>query len=233
MTVLTHSLQYFSSSIDWCEPNFQYSTIIAEFWNSCSSLYISLCGIACIWCCSQNTICSTSTHLKCLYITLIPIGIGSFYFHATLSLMGQLVDEFCIMICIICTLHYVNDNIYVFLSRKYLAIVNAMQIVLMFTLPVYNRLLMFAYGFYFVYMLQYIKRNYSASVGRIIQTAEILFAFSVVFWGIDYMCYYGNSFYGHALWHVLIGNVAFFLFNGFSAIEYHQMLIRQSKDSMV
>ena len=81
-------LYYQSSEIDWCEENYVYSPYIAEFYNSLSNIiyiflyYIGLYSIKNIYCKNYD---------RKLLSLLLFTGICSFYFHATLSLFGQII----------------------------------------------------------------------------------------------------------------------------------------------
>jgi alkaline ceramidase len=202
-------INYFSSTIDWCEFNFVHSNIIAEFWNSYTSLFISICGIVGSF---------YYPDIKLLYYSLIPIGITSFYFHATLSLLGQLLDEFSIIISIILSLHFINLHIYKFCNYYFLCFVNILQCVLMFTYPIYNRLIFFMYAFYFWKFLRQIKSKMCHHHKYYIFVPELLFCISVFSWIIDYfICIKIINF--HAIWHILIGMTGYYLFRAFYILK--------------
>ncbi|CAF1204559.1 unnamed protein product [Adineta ricciae] len=85
-----------SSNVDWCEPNYVVSAYISEFWNTVSNIFFFLVPplmIALFASYSKRT----ANGISVLWILLIIIGTGSVYFHATLSLAGQLVDEISIL----------------------------------------------------------------------------------------------------------------------------------------
>lgn len=70
-----------TSTVDWCEINYEYSQYIAEIKNSVSSLPIILLGLYYL-------------RKKMLVgLCVMFIGIGSTIFHATLLYEGQLLDE--------------------------------------------------------------------------------------------------------------------------------------------
>ena len=145
-----------------------------------------------------------------LYSTLVPIGISSFYFHSTLSLFGQLLDEGCIMISIICTLRHINVKIYQFCNRELLNIVNIIQILSMFVCPQYNRFILFFYGVWCWRIVDHIKKTCNETYYYISLT-QLSFLISVISWLIDYIfCVKNINF--HALWHIFIGFVGYFLF---------------------
>lgn len=84
---------------DWCEPNYVWSTYIAEWWNAWSSLAyvcLGLLGARRFWHSDLPRIHRNT------YVALIFIGIGSFAFHATLSRAGQLADELSMINCVYC-----------------------------------------------------------------------------------------------------------------------------------
>jgi hypothetical protein len=206
---------YLSSSIDWCESNFIYNIFIAEFWNSITSLSVSMFGLIGMF---------FYPKIKMLYFTMIPIGLTSFYFHATLSLLGQLLDEVSIVICIIVAGHYINNNIYKICNKYLMYVINIIQIILMFTFPEYNRLILFMYGFYFWKFLRHVKMTYCEDDVYYITLSEILFASSVITWLIDFI-FCIKIFNFHALWHILIGFTGYYLFKAIYILSYNQRLV--------
>ncbi|CAF0766746.1 unnamed protein product [Adineta steineri] len=79
-----------SSNVDWCEPNYAVTEYISEFWNTANIINVWIKGI-------QYILLFVTNGITILWLLLIIIGIGSVYFHATLSLAGQLVDEISIL----------------------------------------------------------------------------------------------------------------------------------------
>lgn len=78
-----------TSTIDWCEQNYEVTYYIAEFWNSVSNLMFIIPPLV--------TACNLKNHLDpaCL-MTLFYMaftGVGSFAFHSTLRFSMQLWDE--------------------------------------------------------------------------------------------------------------------------------------------
>ena len=85
---------YLSSPMRWCESKFIYSIYIAEFWNSFSSLVISLIGYLGLWFHYDVNLDKTPWKI------LIFIGLSSFWFHFTLSFLGQFFDELGIILLV-------------------------------------------------------------------------------------------------------------------------------------
>jgi len=87
-------LAYESSPVDWCEDNFAVSAHVAEFTNTLSNLVMMLVPVltlrARVW-------DSYVSHMCWSPLLLLPwqicVGIGSCFFHGTLSLLGQFSDE--------------------------------------------------------------------------------------------------------------------------------------------
>lgn len=78
-----------NSDFNWCEPNYTYSSFVAEPWNTFSSLLYCLVPILVYrW----HKPILTLKHLGLLLFTFC-IGVGSTLFHATLWYSFQLWDE--------------------------------------------------------------------------------------------------------------------------------------------
>eukprot|EP00665_Eupelagonemidae_sp_cell47_P001250 gene1250-4664_t len=87
-----------TSTIDWCEGNYEVTRYVAEWWNAASSLLISLCGAAAV----------------------VVVGLGSTAFHATLLFPMQLLDELP-MIYAMCVWWYVWFELHSLRPRRWLA----------------------------------------------------------------------------------------------------------------
>lgn len=200
---------YLSSSIDWCENNYEISSLIVEFVNSWTSLFITLVGII-----------GMHYHptVSILYATLILIGITSFYFHATLSEAGQMADELSIMMAIISTTIYINTYILQWIPNNYILFLSIVKFGSMFIFPEFNRFILFTWG---MLILRYVKYFYNMSSDKIrnnILVAFYYFILAVFCWSIDFMCLYDVSIlYLHGWWHIFIGMCGYYVF---AAIDY-------------
>ena len=79
-----------TSSIDWCERNYAVTYYIAEFWNCVSSF--SMCLISGILL-LRGFYYQLETRFLLLSLSFGIVGLGSVYFHGTLTHWGQMADE--------------------------------------------------------------------------------------------------------------------------------------------
>lgn len=85
-----------SSPVDWCEGNYLISSNIAEFVNTISNFLFLLFPPVLIYLFKEyGRFVTPGIHI--LWVLLIVVGLSSMYFHATLSLIGQLLDELAIL----------------------------------------------------------------------------------------------------------------------------------------
>nr|XP_014090859.1 alkaline ceramidase isoform X2 [Bactrocera oleae] len=85
-----------SSPVDWCEGNYLISSNIAEFVNTTSNFLFLLLPPVLI-CLFKEYGRFVTPGIHVLWVLLIIVGLSSMYFHATLSLIGQLLDELAIL----------------------------------------------------------------------------------------------------------------------------------------
>jgi len=79
-----------TSTLDWCEENYQFSSYIAELANSVSNIFTI--GLA-IHGCRKAFAQSLPARYVASFLGLGLVGLGSFAFHATLTYEAQLADE--------------------------------------------------------------------------------------------------------------------------------------------
>ena len=88
-----------TSTIDWCEANYEVTKYIAEFWNTVSNLVMIALPIYGIYGSLKQRHCSKLNNFTLrpstfvVYFALLMIAIGSWLFHATLLYPMQLLDE--------------------------------------------------------------------------------------------------------------------------------------------
>lgn len=209
-------IQYLSSEIDWCEDNFVYCNYIAEFWNSLTSCIFILYGIYGIY---KSPVKNNIVNI--FYGNNIFIGLTSILFHSTLSIEGQIADEFSILLYILLgsiylNKHHINNPI---LSGLVLLTVP----IIVYIYPIMNRFLLFGIGFY-IFKMCLRERDYLINIDKklidILYLTRRNFFISIFTWVIDYLCFLPIS--SHFIWHIFISHVAYLLTILLQGIVYHR-----------
>ena len=201
---------YFSSPINWCEDDFANSWLIVESYNSWSSLWISLAGIVGAYA-YPNT--------RRLFTILIPLGLGSFYFHATLSLLGQLLDEGLILLVISASIHHLNNLHRIKVQRRAMIALELTIILVFIVAPQLNRFLLFGYGTTATLMVRGRLNNATPEVKELFDSACALFVAAIGCWILDQFCIQVlDILHLHALWHTIVAVASFALFIGIDAM---------------
>lgn len=79
-----------TSSIDWCERNYAVNFYFAEFWNCLSSLLMCVFAFALF---VRAISFRLESRFLLMNISFGLVGLGSAYFHGTLTHVGQMADE--------------------------------------------------------------------------------------------------------------------------------------------
>ncbi len=185
---------YLSSPMRWCESKFLYSIYIAEFWNSLSSLVISLFGYLGLYF-HQNTNLDKNP-----WKILIFIGLSSFWFHFTLSFLGQFFDELGIILLVT----YCIKEIYQLSNIFYWTIVTILSMISWF-IPSSSPFIFIVSGTLLTLSTYYSIKDdeYRQLWFRCISVGLI----SVFLWIMDFICIVNT----HTYWHISIGYTAYLM----------------------
>jgi dihydroceramidase len=86
------------ASVDWCEPNYEWSHWIAEFWNVLSSAPMVVVGLLALWRLRRSSQPTEPRFVLC-FLGLTVVGVGSMAFHGTLLQVAQALDELPMVYC--------------------------------------------------------------------------------------------------------------------------------------
>ncbi|XP_058951836.2 alkaline ceramidase [Pocillopora verrucosa] len=206
-----------SSDVDWCESNYAHVTFIAEFYNTVSNAVFLILPPFFIYLFRPYSkhVCSG---INIVWVLFVVIGLSSAYFHATLSLVGQLLDELAILWVLMVALALWTPKWMLALSpfggdrETFQYAVLGLSLVctwLGFIYPVANAFVLMAFGAPFLFMLfAELKRCKDLKVKRLGFACVGWWFVAVVFWINDRaFCDVWRSVsfpYLHCAWHILI-----------------------------
>jgi dihydroceramidase len=95
-----------TSTVDWCEANYQHSFYICEFFNTLSGFAMIIAGGMGLALYRRVL----SARFLMVYAALILVGIGSVAFHATLKLELQMLDELPMLYLALLMVHILVEN---------------------------------------------------------------------------------------------------------------------------
>jgi hypothetical protein len=155
--------------------------------------------------------------------TLLVIGFGSAYFHATLSFQGQFADVFGMYLIATLALLYSVDRLRALpgaaLVGGYIG-TNAALAILLYWMPVVRRVV---FGLLIVAVLSVEivirRKNVPGSATRQLWIAAAIMGLAFVGWMLDFtriLCRPNSWMQGHAVWHVLGAVAAWYLFRYYS-----------------
>uniref|UniRef100_A0A915IHN2 Alkaline ceramidase n=1 Tax=Romanomermis culicivorax TaxID=13658 RepID=A0A915IHN2_ROMCU len=81
-----------SSPVDWCETNYVHSLYIAEYFNTLSNIPMIVLPLLGLYL-NRSYFNHVTPSAKWAFVVYVFVGLSSAYYHATLSLFGQLLDE--------------------------------------------------------------------------------------------------------------------------------------------
>lgn len=208
-----------SSTVDWCERNCVYSQYIAEFFNSISNLGLlipSIIGLLGVIRCQGGRV---EKRFILLYGCQIIVAIGSLLFHATLTKLGQFLDEFS-MILTGLLFFYVSLEIYPKIRYPYLPYMLVLYGCGIVTTAIFNIAPIFfqgSFGCLLALVLYQTHRLGSSSkesnnVRNLYILGMALWIVGIACWMIDYhgckvleKLPFRDFFQLHAWWHILTG----------------------------
>lgn len=191
-----------TATLDWCEVNHQFSPYIAEMANTFSNLFtvgIALAGL------SNALKQNLPTRYAVGYLGVALVGVGSFFFHATLQFHAQLADELPMIYVGSMALWLLFDNqpgFGIASARTKFLVVAAVILDILFTWtyvinrnPIYHQVVFGSMVFSTALRIAYILRHTSAArripdhkkqkITYLFSSGALLFALGFLIWNLD------------------------------------------------
>eukprot|EP01059_Diplonema_ambulator_P011497 TRINITY_DN21432_c0_g1_i1.p1 TRINITY_DN21432_c0_g1~~TRINITY_DN21432_c0_g1_i1.p1 ORF type:complete len:307 (+),score=79.76 TRINITY_DN21432_c0_g1_i1:45-923(+) len=235
---LVGSLDWHSSPIDWCEENYEVHESVAEFWNMISGVVIlPVAGLA--WVLHSRMRMKVEPRFGFCLATLTLVGLGSIYFHATLSKLGQVLDEISICwtnyyaILLVVPQRRLEATIgstarYLIFSPETLVTVVAITPIWALFYPIVSHILTVAtivlLPWAIIHQFRVSATADPASI-KVLKTALTFHGTAVFCWVTDrLLCHEVTAFFGvypqlHAWWHVFVFLGAYFTIVGISWVR--------------
>ncbi|XP_010153379.1 PREDICTED: alkaline ceramidase 1 [Eurypyga helias] len=214
---------YQSAEVDWCEGNFEHSTVIAEYYNTISNVGFFVLSPALL---HLNRQYRQQRALPLYFVSglLFCIGIFSMYFHMTLSYVGQLLDELSILWTLIVAYSFWYPKIYFprcIKTRKHFywftGGTTVISTLMSFIKPALNAYALNCIAFHLLYLMcRELKKCNDKRVHRMAATMIVWWVLAISSWISDrWFCELWQAInfpYFHSFWHVLIAMSLFYCF---------------------
>ncbi|NXY76434.1 ACER1 ceramidase, partial [Glareola pratincola] len=199
---------YQSAEVDWCESNFERSTVIAEYYNTVSA------GASEGQAGARRQPAPGTREL--LWLSLLLAGIFSMYFHMTLSYVGQLLDELSILWTLAVAYSFWYPRVYFprfIKSRKHFfwlsGITTVISTLMSFIKPAFNAYVLNCIAFHLLYLTwRELKKCNDKRVHRMAAVMVGWWVLAISSWISDrWLCGLWQAInfpYFHSFWHVLI-----------------------------
>ncbi|NWY52703.1 ACER1 ceramidase, partial [Chionis minor] len=208
---------YQSAEVDWCEGNFERSTVIAEYYNTVngttlfSFLLLTPLNFLVLegWACARTEFCSYK-------LSLSLAGIFSMYFHMTLSYVGQLLDELSILWTLAVAYSFWYPRVYFprwIKSRRHFfwlsGVTTVISTLMSFIKPAFNAYALNCIAFHLLYLTWCeLKKCNDKRVHRMAAVMVVWWVLAISSWISDrWLCGLWQAInfpYFHSFWHVLI-----------------------------
>ncbi|XP_020827122.1 alkaline ceramidase 1 [Phascolarctos cinereus] len=209
---------YQSSEVDWCESNFQHSSLVAELYNTVSNVPFFIIGPLMIYLMhpyAQKR--SLIVHLP--WVLYILVGLFSVYFHMTLSFLGQMLDELAILWLLTTCYCIWFPSCYfpAFLKKdrsQFICLVLLISITitfLAFVKPIVNAYVLNSTALHICYFVRMEYKKKNAQVNHMIVMSVTWWSLALSIWICDRVfCTFWqqiNFAYLHSFWHIFISLV--------------------------
>ena len=216
---------------DWCEENFVWTDLIAEFWNTVSNIIYIIIGLWTIFEFKDNKLYS---RLTICGVSLCFIGIGSMSYHGTITRWGQAFDELAILyweVTLLACVFQQNEINYSWIKYCYIPFV-IFETILYWQMDKYPTIgwalyhplhvivdIIVVYTLYSKYMMLTNGNTTSFGIGVLIRGLKLIF-FAFFCWLLDFfMCHTFYYLYLHAFgWHIFSGLAIFHLHVALAAL---------------
>ena len=206
-----------TATVDWCEENYLMTNLVAEFYNTISSITMALTGLL-LYRLYANEYLKPS--IRICHALLVFVGLGSIFFHATLSYAGQLADELTMLwhiVAVMCDMF--DGHSFTSIAVKLILIMGSgLYTYVMIDLgneP--NKQFLVFQGTFATCLIYVIWRLWKgASTNKIARVqfyhGVMSFGFAWSLWLIDYLlCDLVQHLHLHALWHVFASIAIYYL----------------------
>lgn len=205
-----------SSDVDWCETNYAHSKYLAEYYNTISNAgFLVLPALAIYLFRSYSK--HVTSGIDVILILLIVVGLGSAYFHGTLSFVGQLIDELAIAWVLLAsfaiwTPKHMLPELFRRDRRKLvqaMVVVGLLTTLLAFIKPIVNSFVLLSISIPIAVILCIeMQRCRDRRAWRLLWTSLFLLVMALAAWLSDKFCcslWQSLGFpYLHSIWHLLI-----------------------------
>ncbi|NXA24774.1 ACER1 ceramidase, partial [Ibidorhyncha struthersii] len=203
---------YQSAEVDWCEGNFERSTVIAEYYNTVNGTTL----FSFLLLTPLNFLVLEGAALLTQVSFAFLAGVFSMYFHMTLSYVGQLLDELSILWTLAVAYSFWYPRVYFprcIKSRKHFfwlsGVTTVISTLMSFIKPAFNAYALNCIAFHLLYLTwRELKKCNDKRVHRMAAVMVMWWVLAISSWISDrWLCGLWQAInfpYFHSFWHVLI-----------------------------